>query len=86
MSGEDTLLAEAIGLFHDVGRFRQYETYKTFDDSISVNHATLGAKVLLENNVLQRLPKQEQDLILRGVTLHNVFSLPEKLTVRVYCS
>lgn len=79
MSGEGSLLAEAIGLFHDVGRFPQYQRYKTFDDDISVNHATLGAKVLLEQSALQCLPKQEQDLIVRCVTLHNVFSLPEEL-------
>ncbi len=82
MNGEDTLLAEAIGLFHDVGRFRQYQTYKTFDDSISVNHATLGASVLLENNALRGLPQQERDLIIHSVTLHNVFSLPEGLDNR----
>jgi len=82
MSGEGSLLAEAIGLFHDVGRFPQYQRYKTFDDGISVNHATLGAKVLLEQKALQCLPKQEQDLIIRCVTLHNVFSLPEELDSR----
>ena len=27
----DTELAEIIGLFHDVGRFRQYSIYKTFN-------------------------------------------------------
>jgi putative nucleotidyltransferase with HDIG domain len=73
------LLAETIALFHDVGRFPQYREYKTFDDSISVNHAALGAKVLLENNVLGSLNQREQDVIIRAVTLHNVFSLPEGL-------
>jgi putative nucleotidyltransferase with HDIG domain len=73
------LLAEAIALFHDVGRFPQYRDHKTFDDSISVNHAALGAKVLLENNVLSNLNKRDQDVIIRAVTLHNVFYLPEGL-------
>jgi putative nucleotidyltransferase with HDIG domain len=82
LSGHDVLLAEAIGLFHDVGRFPQYQRFKTFDDSISVNHAALGAKVLLEKNVLRALPKPEQDLIIRSVSLHNVFSLPESLDER----
>ena len=74
-----TLLAEAIALFHDVGRFPQYRQFKTFDDSISVNHAALGAKVLLENNVLRDLHQHDQDIIIRAVTLHNVFFLPEGL-------
>ncbi|MCK9418738.1 MAG: HD domain-containing protein [Nitrospirae bacterium] len=75
-------LSEAIALFHDVGRFSQYQQYKTFDDSISVNHAVLGTKVILENNVLAGLPKQEQELIIRSVTLHNVFTLPGGLDER----
>lgn len=79
---QEARLAEAIALFHDVGRFPQYRQYKTFDDSISVNHAVLGAKLLLENNVLRDLPKHDQDIIVRSVTLHNVFSLPEGLDER----
>jgi hypothetical protein len=35
--------------------------------------------VLLEHNVLGGLPKQDQDIIVRSVTLHNVFELPEGL-------
>ncbi len=77
-----TRLSEAIALFHDVGRFPQYQQYKTFDDSLSLNHAVLGTKVLLEHNVLGSLPKQEQDIIVRSVTLHNVFELPEGLDER----
>src|SRR5512144_591050 len=79
LSEEETLLAEAIALLHDVGRFSQYERYRTFDDSISVNHAALGVKVLLEKNVLQRLPMRDRDLIVDAITLHNVFSLPKEL-------
>jgi putative nucleotidyltransferase with HDIG domain len=76
---QQTMLAEAIALFHDVGRFPQYRQFKTFDDSISVNHAALGAKVLLENNVLRDLDDHDQNIISRAVTLHNVLSLPEGL-------
>jgi hypothetical protein len=74
-----TRLAEAVALFHDVGRFPQYQQYKTFQDSISVNHATLGATVLIENSVLRGLPKEEQDQIVRAVTLHNVLAIPGEL-------
>jgi hypothetical protein len=76
---KNTRLAEAIALCHDVGRFSQYEQYKTFDDSISVNHAVLGTQVLLEHNVLESLLKDDRDIIVRSVTLHNVFTLPEGL-------
>jgi hypothetical protein len=76
---QKTRLSEAIALFHDVGRFSQYQQHRTFDDSISVNHAVLGTSVLLEHNVLGRLPKQDQDVIVRSVMLHNVYTLPEGL-------
>jgi len=79
LDDERTLLAEAVALFHDVGRFPQYQQYKTFQDSISVNHAALGAKVLIENSALRNLPNKEQDLIVRAVTLHNVLTIPEGL-------
>ena len=72
-------LAEAIALYHDIGRFPQYRKFKTFKDSVSVNHGALGAKVLVENKVLQRLPKHEQDIIVRTVALHNAYSIPGRL-------
>jgi hypothetical protein len=78
-----TALAEVIALFHDVGRFPQYVLYRTFEDSRSVNHAVLGAKVLLERNVLRGLPVRERSLIVRTVALHNVFILPSRLDVEV---
>jgi HD superfamily phosphohydrolase YqeK len=76
---EETMLAEAAALFHDVGRFPQYARYRTFDDSISINHAVLGAHVLLEHDALSELSKQDQGVIIRSVTLHNVFALPTTL-------
>jgi len=72
-------LAEAIALYHDIGRFPQYQKFRTFKDSVSVNHAALGAKVLIENNVLQGLPRHERDIIVRAVALHNVYSIPGRL-------
>ncbi len=70
------MLAEAVALFHDVGRFPQYRKFRTFQDSVSVNHAALGAKVLIENDVLRDLPEKKRDLVIRAVTLHNVFAIP----------
>ncbi len=74
-----TAIAEIVALFHDVGRFPQYHRYRTFRDSISVNHAALGAKVLLEERVLAGLPEREQRIITSAVTLHNVLTLPAHL-------
>ena len=77
LDAPSTALAGAVALFHDVGRFPQYRRFRTFRDSISVNHAVLSAKVLLERQVLRGLPLRESSLIVRAVTLHNVFHLPQ---------
>jgi putative nucleotidyltransferase with HDIG domain len=70
-----SLLATASALFHDVGRFPQYEKYKTFRDGISVNHGILGAETLAREKILERLPVNEQALILQAVKFHNAFAL-----------
>lgn len=75
-SGEIQLIAEAIALFHDIGRFPQYARYRTFRDNISVNHGLLGAKTLLKEKILQNLPENEQELIIQVVKFHNAFTIP----------
>lgn len=73
------LIAEAVGLLHDIGRFSQYAQYRTFRDSDSVNHGRLGAEVLEKKSVLATLPLQEQELILDAVRFHNAYAIPEGL-------
>ena len=80
LTGEQQRLAEVIALFHDVGRFPQYRQYKTFKDSDSTNHAALGAKVLLENDLLARFSSEERDIIIQSVRLHNAFTVPPNLS------
>ena len=70
-------IAEAVALFHDVGRFKQFKEYKTFNDRNSKNHALLGVKILEETKVLSGLPEVEQNLILKAVEYHNLPKLPE---------
>jgi putative nucleotidyltransferase with HDIG domain len=71
LSNEDMLLAEIIGLFHDIGRFRQYAKYQTFSDSKSQNHAELGVEVLKENNVLNDLSAENQEIIYNSILNHS---------------
>ena len=73
---EQTVLAEAIGLLHDVGRFPQFYLYKTFQDSQSENHACLGVRILKEQTVLDFLEQSEQDIINQAIHHHNFFKLP----------
>ncbi|MCB2196532.1 MAG: HD domain-containing protein [Bacteroidetes bacterium] len=67
----DVLLAEIIGLFHDVGRFRQYVRYQTFSDSKSQNHAELALDVLQEYEVLNDLSDEEQEIIQKAILNHS---------------
>jgi len=76
LSDNDIMLAETAALFHDVGRFPQYSRFKTFRDSISVNHGRLGAEILLEKNILSPIPLNEQRLIINTVKFHNAFEIP----------
>jgi hypothetical protein len=78
-NGNKVLIAEVIGLLHDIGRFPQYAQYRTFRDSASVNHGRLGAEVIKDENVLGTLPPDEQELILDAVRFHNAYAVPEGL-------
>lgn len=71
LSPEDTALAEIIGLFHDVGRFRQYSKYQTFNDALSEDHADLGLTVLEELPLMQELGAGDLALVRFAIGRHN---------------
>lgn len=82
LSPSERITAEAIALFHDVGRFEQYRRYSTFMDAISENHAALGVRVLKEESVLAKVPEEERRSIYQAISLHNVFRLPSSVKGR----
>lgn len=73
------MLAQVAALCHDLGRFPQYQEYRTFLDSRSVNHALLSAQILKQSSVLEFLPKPERDSVHFAVRLHNTFHIPQGL-------
>jgi len=77
LSQEDLITAEIIALFHDLGRFRQYELYHTFVDAISLNHARMGLKQIGINKIFSEFPKDKKILISKSIAYHNSASLPE---------
>lgn len=79
LKGNDLFLAETVALFHDVGRFPQYQRHRTFRDSLSVNHGELGADVLGEKGVLGDLAAREREIILQTVKFHNAYRIPDKV-------
>lgn len=67
-----TELARVIGLLHDIGRFRQFLNYGTFDDSISVNHAELAVQVIEQEGIFAYFGDREADVIRRAILQHNI--------------
>lgn len=71
LSTDDCLLAELMGLFHDVGRFEQFTRYQTFNDSISENHALLGLKVIKDLPLAERLSMDDYEAFCFAIANHN---------------
>ncbi|HEX9062097.1 MAG TPA: HD domain-containing protein [Clostridia bacterium] len=69
-------LAEAIALFHDIGRFEQYKRYRTFSDRKSEDHAVLGIGVLENSGILQAVEEKERNILIKAISCHNILSLP----------
>ncbi|ARN55869.1 HD domain-containing protein [Sedimentisphaera salicampi] len=71
MNNQQILLAEAIGLLHDIGRFRQIQVYRTFQDRDSESHSLLGVKVINELEVLEGIDEQKKQIILQSIEHHS---------------
>jgi len=72
-------VAEAIALFHDIGRFEQFTTYRTYNDARSTDHCVLGVKVLGQAKVLENLDPKERQWITTAVEYHGRKELPGDL-------
>lgn len=81
LTEEQTYLSELIGLFHDIGRFKQAEVYNTFNDRISVNHAELSVKVLFDENLIDNFNVEEKykKIIKVAILNHNKSKIDEGL-------
>ena len=71
LAESDCFLAEMMGLFHDIGRFQQFTIYKTFNDSLSENHALLGLKVLDKLPLLEKLSPADRAAFNFAIANHN---------------
>ncbi len=72
----DLILAQAIALLHDIGRFVQLEEYGTFVDHLSKNHAELGLAVINRQGFLDFCEENEACLIKEAVKFHNAADIP----------
>ena len=80
LSEEDQKTAYLIGLYHDLGRFRQMKEYETFSDSKSIDHADLAVQILKDENVLDDIGISDKDLIYTAILNHNKFKIQDGLS------
>jgi len=76
MKEEDLALAQALALFHDVGRFEQLRRFGSFNDNTTVDHALLSLKVVNSSGVISCLPKRERNIIRKSIWYHNKYRIP----------
>lgn len=80
--GEDLLpLAFCAGLFHDIGRFQQFNDFETFDDNVSTDHAALSVEVIGAKGALSGLGKENEEAVHTAIFHHNKFDVPKNLGV-----
>lgn len=68
--------ATLAALFHDIGRFPQYQKYRTFNDRRSVNHGHLGVKVMKKTEIFRQIPRGYRRHLLSAIALHNRNAIP----------
>lgn len=81
---EDIDLATLIGLLHDIARFEQYTKYKTFRDSISIDHGDLAVEILKKNNFIRNFIDTDMYdyIIFKAIKNHNKYKIEEGLNDR----
>ena len=67
---ELAVMAEISALLHDIGRYQQYITAESFDDT-AIDHAEISAKLIEDEKVLRLLPPSLAEGILQVIRYHN---------------
>ncbi|MCL2399908.1 MAG: HD domain-containing protein [Defluviitaleaceae bacterium] len=78
----DIKLAKIIGMFHDLGRFRQALNYGTMDDRITGLHGEMSADIFLNDAPKDGLTSDDIEIIAASLRYHNLFKLPCGLSQR----
>ena len=70
---ENIMLAELIGLLHDIGRFEQIKKYNTFLDKDSINHGEFGAHILFDQGLIREFidDNKYDNIIKKAIINHN---------------
>lgn len=69
---KDINLAYLIGLFHDIGRFEQIKIFDSYNDLKTIDHGSLGEKIIRETHILDSLLNNEDlETLLFSIYYHN---------------
>ena len=80
LTQEEVELATLIGLLHDIARFEQYTRFKTFKDSLSIDHGNLGVEIL-DKDIRKYIKTDKYDEIIKiAVKNHNKYAIESGLT------
>lgn len=74
---ENIVLAKIIALLHDIGRFEQAKEFDNFKDYETLDHATLGVKILFEGNLIREFISDDKynEIIKIDISNHNKYQL-----------
>ena len=80
---KDVYLAKIIGLYHDIGRFKQYTNHQNYDNEL-LDHGTYGKEILEQNKVLSKLdiPKEDYSVVYKSISNHNKYEIEKGLNKR----
>jgi len=77
------VLAQAVAILHDIGRFEQFRKYRTYSDCRSINHNELGLKIIAENNLLGDVNPENKKIIEKAIEYHSMKEIPESIDSQV---
>ena len=89
LNEEQQQLVKISALFHDLGRFYQYDKYQVYNDAISCDHTKESMRILKETKILDRLGEKKRDLVYAAISEHSYveitpgFSDEELLYIKV---
>ncbi|MFW5749629.1 MAG: HD domain-containing protein [Halanaerobium sp.] len=79
LTEEEKNLARIIALYHDIGRFKQYQKYRTFSDYKSEDHGQLGVELIKEKKLLTDLSQTQQEIVFKAIEQHNKADLNQEI-------
>lgn len=72
----DVNLAGVIGIYHDLGRFRQALEYETMSDKVTGSHADMSADIFVSDVPKDDFTDEEISIITNALRYHNLLEIP----------